>query len=229
MKRLTALLLIILALFPLFATTVSLGVEAGADYNMVISGKGYRNYTYSNKIGIMATVPVLVEFTPSLGLETGISYYMKNYGYSRTVTDGETSVKTLDYDRYNHFIEIPVGFHYTYAIPMSSTLSLMASAGGFIGFWVYGSRAGYAYSVSNNPELTHFNQRTDLDNYNIFQAGVYATLGGKWQFSRTTDVYVRAGYYLTLTDLNKPQKYGGHPAHNSTITLTAGIMWRVNG
>ena len=94
MKRLTALLLIILALFPLFATTVSLGVEAGADYNMVISGKGYRNYTCSDKIGIAATLPVLVEFTPSLGLETGISYYMKNYGYSRTVTDGETSVKT---------------------------------------------------------------------------------------------------------------------------------------
>ena len=229
MKRLTALLLIMLAVFSLPATTISIGFEAGADYNMIITGNGYRNYTYSNKIGIAATLPVLVEFTPSLGLETGISYYMKNYGYSRTVTDGEASVKTLDYERYNHFIEIPVGFHYTYAIPLSNTLSLMASAGGFIGFWVYGSRAGYAYSATLKPELTHFEEKVNLDHYNIFQAGVYATLGSKWQFSRMADFYVRAGYYLTLTDLNKPQKYGGHPAYNSTITLTAGIMWRVNG
>ena len=231
MKKTVALLFIMTsALLLLSAATVSLGLEAGADYNMIKSGNGYRNYTYSDKIGAAASIPVLIEFTPSLALETGVSYYLKNFGYSRSVSEDTSSVpvKTLDYTSYNHFVELSAAFHYTYAIPQSSTLYLIASGGGFIGFWVYGSRAGYAYSISRNPKLTYFKDTLNLDNYSIFQAGVYASLGVKWQFSRKTSLFIRAGYSYTLTDLNKMQKYGAYPVHISTIVLSGGIMWRVN-
>ncbi len=228
MKKTIAVLLLLLAMFSLSAVSVSVGVEAGADYNGIISGEGYRNYSYSNRIGFTASVPVLVTLTPSLALETGLTYYMKNYGYSRTVEDDSAAVKTLDYNRYNHFIEIPVALRYTDTLSENGTFSLFASFGGFIGFWVYGSRSGYAYSISRTPGLLPFDEKTELENYNITQAGLESSLGVSWKLSERADAYMRAGYSITLTDLNRAQKHGSYPIHNSTVTLTGAVTWRVN-
>lgn len=213
--------------FSLSAAALSVGLEAGADWNGIIAGEGYRNYAYSNKNGFTVSIPVLLELMPSLELETGLSYAMKNYGYSRTVEDDPASVRTLDYSRYNHFIEVPVALRYTDTLG-GSGVSLFASVGGFVGFWVYGSRSGYAYSISRNPGLIPFDEKTDLENYNICQAGVSASLGVKFKLSDRADSYIRAGYCLALTDLNRAQKYGSYPIHNSTVTLTGAVTWRVN-
>lgn len=227
MKRTVAVIFFILAVFSAYAVGVSSGFEAGADYNMIIAGRGYRNYAYSGKFGIAATVPVLIEFTPSLSIETGLSYYMKDYGYSRTAVDDQKEVMTLDYGCFNHFLELPLAFRYTLAL-QDGGLSLFASAGGFIGLWIYGSRSGYAYSVSVEPALTPFSGKTELGNYNIFHAGVSASLGLKWKFKEGMDGSLRAGYSLTLTDLNKAQRRGAYPVHNTTVSLTGAVMWRFN-
>lgn len=228
MRKTIAALFFFLMIFSLPASALSVGLEAGADYNGIIAGAGYRSYTYSSKPGFTLSIPVLVELGPSLELETGLSYFMKNYGYSRTVEDDSTTIKTLDYSRYNHFIEVPVALRYTDTLGISSRVSLFASVGGFVGIWVYGSRSGRAYSISRNPELIPFNEKTDLENYNICQAGVSASLGVRFRLSDRTDSYIRAGYSLALTDLNKAQKYGSYPIHNSTVTLTGAVTWRVN-
>lgn len=227
MKKTIAALFFILMVFSLSAAALSVGLEAGADWNGIIAGEGYRNYTYSNKPGFTVSVPVLVGLMPSLELETGLSYTMKNYGYSRTVEDDPAAVRTLDYSRYNHFIEVPVALRYTDTLG-SSDVSLFASAGGFVGLWIYGSRSGYAYSISRNPGLIPFNEKTDLENYNICQAGVSASLGVRFKLSDRADSYIRAGYSLALTDLNRAQKYGSYPIHNSTVTLNGAVTWRVN-
>ncbi len=227
MKKLLTSIILILACFSISATTFYIGLEAGGNYNVVIAGEGYKGYTYSNKFGASASIPLLVEFTPSLAIETGLSYSMKDFGYSRTVNNDSLSIRTLDYVRYNHFIELPLALRYTYAV-LDNKLDVFASLGGFVGVWVYGLRSGYAYSVSINPSLIPFSEETDLSNYNIFHSGVSASAGLKWRFSNMVDAYIRAGYSLTLTDLNKGQTCGSHPVHNSTITLIGGIMWRVN-
>lgn len=227
MKKTITALFFLLMVFSLSAAALSVGLEAGADWNGIIAGEGYRNYRYSNKTGFTVSIPVLLELMPSLELETGLSYTMKNYGYSRTVEDDSASVRTLDYSRYNHFIEVPVALRYTDTLGGGS-VSLFASVGGFFGLWVYGSRSGYAYSISRNPGLIPFDEKTDLENYNICQAGVSASLGVKFKLSDRADSYIRAGYCLALTDLNRAQKYGSYPIHNSTVTLTGAVTWRVN-
>lgn len=224
MKKLTLALFLILTVVSVYGSSVSIGLESGMDYNMIAAGKGYKDYIYSGKFGFTASIPVLIEFTPSLALETGLSYYMKNYGYSRTATDDSVSIKTLDYACYNHFLELPLAFRYTCNIP-GSKLSLFASLGGFCGFWVYGSREGYIYSVSTKPGLIPFSDITNLESYNVFHAGLLTTLGAQWKFSKRLRASVRAGYSVMLSDLNKREKYGSYPVHNSTVTLTAALMW----
>lgn len=224
MKRLTPALFLILAVVSVYGSTVSIGLESGMDYNMIIAGKGYKDYIYSGKFGVLASIPVLIELTPSLALETGLSYYMKNYGYSRTVRDDSVSIKTLDYACYNHFLEFPLAFRYTWNIP-GSKLSLFLSLGGFCGFWVYGSREGSIYSVSTKPGLIPFSDRTNLESYNVFHVGLLTTLGTQWKLSKRLRGYIRAGYSVMLSDLNKREKYGSYPVHNSTVTLTAALIW----
>ena len=222
MKKLIVLASLLLLMLSLSAASVSVGFEAGADCNMIISGKGYRNYEYTWKAGFTSSIPVIVEFTPSLSLETGFSYSFRNYGYSRTSDD---NIKTLDYTADNSFLELPLAFRYTYTFPDSSW-SLFASFGGFVGWWLTGRRYGKAYTIDITPSLKDFNQETDLSNYNRFQSGVTASLGVKLKLDEKTDGTLRVGYSLALTDLHRAQKYGAYPVHNSTFSLVGGLMWR---
>lgn len=222
MKKLISLTSLFLLMLSLSATEVSVGFEAGAGWNMMIAGKGYRNYEYSGKVGFTSSLPVIVEFTPSLSIETGFSYSFRNYGYSRISDD----VKTLDYTAENSFLELPLALRYTYTI-QDGRWSLFASGGGFVGLWLTGRRYGKAYTTDITPSLTDFNQKTDLSLYNIIEAGVTASIGAKCRLSDAVDATLRLAYSLSLTDLNRTQKYGAYPVHNSTISLALALMWRV--
>lgn len=226
MKKFISLLSLILLALSLSAATCYVGFEAGADYNMVIAGKGYRDYSYTGKFNFTSSLPVLIGLTPSIGIETGLSYYARDYGYRRTVKDGSDTYDTLDYVRYNHFIELPVALCYTFNRPDSDN-AFFLSGGGFVGYWVSGKRAGLAYNMGTEPGLTPFDEKTDLNSYNRFQAGIIMSLGMKWQLLENMTCHIRLGYSLSLTDLNRYQKYGAYPIHNSTLYLTCGLMWGI--
>lgn len=232
MKKLVTLLTLVLVVFGLSAATVSVGVEGGADYNTIIAGKGYRDYKYSGKFSYTVSVPVVVEFTPSLGLETGLSFTEKDYHYKRTTGTLQyaelSNLDTIDYTLYNGFVSFPVAFRYTLSFGEESDLALYATAGGFVGYWVKGRRTGKVLGASLSVASENIDEAVNFDYYNRFDAGLLATLGLKWQFSEKFDAFVEAGYSLSLTDMNKHQKHGSYPIHNSTVTISGGIMWGIN-
>ena len=234
MKRLVTLLtLVLVALSLSAAVTYSVGVEGGADYNTIIAGKGYRDYTYSGKISYTVSVPVVVEFTPSLGLQTGVTFAEKDYHYGRTLsytdTSGETSsIRTIDYILYNGFLELPVAFRYTLNFGEDSDWAVYATAGGYLGYWLKGRRTGSILGSSLVGATENIDEAVNFDYYNRFEAGVNASLGVKWQFSEKFDAHVQIGYSLSLTDMNKYQKHGSYPIHNSTVTVSGGLMWGIN-
>ncbi len=220
-----------LVVLTLGAATYSVGFEAGPDYNMVIAGKGYRNYSYRGKVNLTASVPVLIEFTPSLGLQTGLTYAEKDYDYKRaagsSIMGASYFVDTIDYTLYNEFLELPVAFRYTFNFG-ESDWAMYATAGGFVGWWLRGRRMGLAYDTGLEPGLTQIDDSVNFDYYNRFEAGVNASLGVKWQFSRKFEAHVQIGYSLALTDMNRYQKHGSYPIHNSTFSITGGVMWGIN-
>lgn len=232
MKKLITLMAVLLVVLSLGAEVkYSVGFEAGPDYNMVIAGKGYRNYEYKGGLNLTASVPVLIEFTPSLGLQTGISYSEKQYDYKRAAKNSLMGsayvVDTIDYTLYNEFLELPVAFRYTFNFG-ESDWAVYGTAGGFVGWWLRGRRMGLAYSTALEAGLTQIDESVNFDYYNRFEAGINASVGVRWQFAQKWEAHVQFGYSLALTDMNRYQKHGAYPIHNSTFSITGGIMWGIN-
>ena len=223
MKKTMTILLLTLAVFSLGAATVYVGGEAGGNTNAIIAGEGYSGYTYTPASGSSISVPVVVEFSYGMGLETGLSYVKKSYDYDKYIKVAGTEGTLFKYSVENGFLEIPVLFRYSFAIA-GSRWNVFAAVGGFAGFWLSGMRTGAVYGFSSERPVE---EKTDLSYYNWFQAGVTASAGIGYSFT-SCEVYVKAGYSLTLTDLNRSQKHASYPVHNSTVTVAAGILWGIN-
>ena len=223
MKKLVTLLTLVLVVFGLSAATVYVGGEVGLNTNSIIAGKGYSGYTFTPSLGCSLTVPVVVEFTPSLGLQTGVTYVKKSYDYDKTLKIKGQEETLFKYNCENGFVEIPVAFRYSLNIA-GSRWNAFATVGGFIGFWTDGERAGEAYGSTSGRSV---DEKTDLSLYNRFQAGVSASAGVDVEFG-TMEAYLSFGYSLTLTSLNKSQKHASYPVHNSTFTVAAGLLWGID-
>ena len=223
MKKTLTVILLALTLSCLGAATVYIGGEGGLTLNSIIAGKGYGGYEYNTKASSSFSIPVVVEFTPSFGLQTGVSFVTKSYDYTKTVTTKGVASTILGYTCSNSFIEVPVAFRYSLTFG-ESRWGAFFTAGGFAGFWAYGNRSG---QVTGFTSVQSVDEDTDLSYYNRFQAGVSASLGVECEFGKC-DAYLSFGYALTLTNLNRSQKYDSFPVHNSTMTVAAGIMWGVN-
>ncbi len=235
MKKTASLILILFLVYSLGAAVVSVGCEMGPNYNMIIAGKGYRDYRYEGKFNLTARAPVVIEFTPSIGLQTGVVYIEREYGYRRSAVNKSLSAistepyyfDTIDYEFHNQFLDFPLALRYTYTFGESGW-SVYGTLGGFAGFWIDSKRAGAGLNVDLEPQMDAVSDELDLDYFNRFDAGVEAAVGVKWQFSKKVDAHVSLGYALSLTDMNKAQEHGSYPVHNSTLSLTGGVMWGIN-
>lgn len=223
MKKTIIILMLVLASFSLSAAVYYVGAEGGVTLNTVIAGKGYRDYKYNLGVGYKVSVPFVVEFTDNLGLETGLSVYGKYYRYSQVVNAYGKKQTNFDLDVRNGYLSLPVAFRLS--VPVSSSFDIFTTLGGFMGFWVYGNRSGSV--VNGNSAKESVNEYTDLSLYNIFDAGVRATLGAGMSFGPFLG-YLEGEYCLSLTDMNKSQKYGSYHIHNSTFLVTLGILWGIN-
>lgn len=223
MKKTMTLLLLALALTSLSAATVYVGGEVGINSNYIIAGSGYSGYEYLSAGGLDIRVPVVVEFTPNIALETGASFQTKPYGYTKSVTVKGEKNDIFGYDEVNSFIEIPLSLRLSIDFG-GSRWGAFATLGGYCGYWVYGFRTGVAYGLTSGRPVE---EKTDLSYYNRFEAGLSASVGADVEFG-SFDAYLLVGYSIALTDMNKSQKYASYPVHNSTVTVAAGLLWGVN-
>lgn len=223
MKKTIILLSLLLTALTLSAATFYTGAEGGLTFNSIAASKGYRSYDYGMAMGFKASVPVVVTFSDNLGLETGISFYSRNYSYSQNVKNDSGEMQSnFDLVIQNGFITLPVMFRFS--IP-AGDFDFYTSLGGFAGFWLYGKRDG---SVRNGNDRTEeVSERTDLSLYNRFEAGVSLKIGADMNFGSFRG-YVEGEYDFSLTDMNKDQKYGAYRVHNSTFSVTLGILWGIN-
>lgn len=223
MKKTMTLLLLTLALCSLSAAAVYVGGEVGINSNSIIAGSGYSGYEYSGGRGVDISLPVVVEFTPNIALQTGASFQMKGYGYMKNVTIKGEKTEILEYSVMNSFVEVPLALRLSLSFG-GSRWGAFATLGGYCGYWVYGYRTGDAYGLTS---VRPVEEKTDLSLYNRFEAGLSAAVGADVEFG-SFDAYLLVGYSISLTDMNKSQKYASYPMHNSTVTVAAGLLWGVN-
>ena len=234
MKKIFALVLLVLTVFSLGAVTYHVGFSAGGDLNFVIAGKGYRDYTYGGKVGFTGGIDFLLDFTKSFSLESTVTYMNRGYSYKRSAS----GVTTLDYKVANGYLILPVAVRITFPLPSKETdvteeeteagkksdFSLFISAGGFAGFWLDGRRSGTVKGISGSEDV---DEETDLESYNRFDAGALVSLGVSADVGKF-DIYLKLSYLQSLTDMNRAQAHGSYPIHNSTVSLTLGVLWGIN-
>ncbi len=223
MKKTMTLLLLTLALCSLGAATVYVGGELGINSNSVIAGSGYSGYEYSPSAGAGIAVPVTVEFTPHIALQTGLTFQWKAYGYTKNVTIKGEKNTIFSYGVNNGFMELPLALRLSINFG-ESRWGAFCTAGGYLGFWTYGERAGDAFGFTS---VRPVEEETDLSLYNRFEAGVSLSGGIDVEFGKY-EAYLLLGYSISLTDMNKSQKHASYPVHNSTVAVAAGILWGIN-
>ncbi len=224
MKKVLVILTLFLLVFPLSAIKVRAGASMGFSINSIIAGKGYRNYEYGEKPGFSFSADFVLDFTSFSGIETGIEYIGRNYSISRSAFYSGSESTVLAYTVTNSFLLVPLALRFTLPVSMNDDkdiLTVFSSVGGYASFWMTGRRRGRELTLSYSADV---DEKTDLDLYNRFDGGLAASLGlliGK----RDTQWSFRLSYSLSLTDMNRYQRHGAYPIHNSTFVFSSGILW----
>ncbi len=224
MKRILLLLFALLLISVLNAASVRIGGEFGLTVDSVIAGSGYKDYQYSPSVGFKASVPLTVEFGRNIGVKTGITFIEKNYDYDRYVKEDDTTYHTNDLTRYNGFLEVPLSLLILF--PLDSSASAFLLFGGFGGCWIYCRQKGNVLSTSSVKDTAVVPLLTDLSYYNRFQYGLLCSLGLDISWDRMSAV-LSFEYALSLSDMNKRQRYGSYPIYNSAFTLSLALMGKI--
>ncbi len=222
MKRIIVICVLLGTLMSLSAAGYYLGADGGVTFNTVVAGKGYRNYKYDYRVGYKAEVPFLVTFNDYVGLESGVAIYDKNYRYYQKVDVGSSTQVNFDYIIRNGFLSFPLSFRASFPI---DDFSLFLSLGGYLGVWLYGGREGTA--VNQNDIEVKVKDNVDFSAYNRFDGGLRLRVGADYSFY-SFRIYTAFEYLYSLTDMNKKQRNGAYPIHNSTFSITLGILYRFN-
>lgn len=221
MKKVIVFFTLLLTLMSLSALSWYIGGDGGVTFNTVVAGNGYRDYKYDYRVGYKAEVPVVISFNDYVGLESGVAIYGKNYKYSQSVKYNNQT--NFNYIIRNGFISFPFSVRASYPI---KDFSVFLSLGGFMGVWVYGRREGTA--INQNDWTVDVSEKTNFSYYNRFDAGIRVRVGADYEFY-SFKVYASCEYLYSLSDMNKKQRHGAYQIHNSTFSVTLGILYRFNG
>lgn len=222
MKKIVMLLVALLFVTSLSASTYYVGFDSGLVVTNIIAGSGYRNYEYKESSGYKVSVPIVMMFTDNFGLDTGVSLNWKNYNKSQTVKASGETQKNFDLDVRNCYLEFPIAFRSSVTI---DELDLYCSVGGFLGALLYGDRTGQVINMNGTSEKV--SEKTDLSLRNRFDAGVSVKLGAGINMGRFK-FYYDVEYDYSLTDNFIWQRNGANHIHNSTYALTFGLLWGIN-
>lgn len=206
--------------------TWSAGLSGDYGINEMISTTGYRKNTgLTDGESFSVSIPVRYQVSSWLGVETGLRYTRKDWGWSHDAEwDAARSLHIWEKTE-NHFLEIPVTVDLSVG---DDTARVSVGAGGYFGFWLASRHSG----VTMSPMYTNF--ATCLLPYdepvewnaardNRFEAGVIARAGFEMAVSHCI-VLLRGSYYYSLTDLGKPYQKDRVARHNSTFCFEMGFM-----
>ncbi len=228
-KRLLAIFVLSLTTFAISAASLFIGAEAGGDLNLIRAGNGYRDYKYIPYVGASLSLPVSVELTDYLTLDTSARFIWKNYQYQREATqtnsDGTTTTaKTIDFKLRNVYVELPLTINYSF-VAFRNNSKLFAGAGGYIGYWISSSRSG-GMLIDDFGSLDSVNDKPDLSHSNRFQYGLIARCGYIFDIGKLRNT-VSLEYDFAISSLNKGYRVNSFPIYNSSITVAYSLLWRV--
>lgn len=226
-----SLILLFLSPFAIFALDGGewyVGVGGDYVYNMMMTNTGYRENTYyDNDHGFAVSVPVIYQFNDWLGLESGLRYTQKNYGWRHNLEPQKSYAYTDKAKVKNHFLEIPIAVNFSFG---NDTIQSVASVGAYMGFWLASQRSGTLKSTSDvyydsGLVFVDFNETVEFNDVrdNRFEAGLLARTG----FTVNVDpvvFYLRGSFYLGLTDLSKRYQKDLVSRYNNSITVEAGVL-----
>ncbi len=222
MKRIIVICTLLVFLISLSASEYYIGADGGVTFNTVIAGSGYRDYKYDWRQAYKAEVTFAAALNNYFALESGISMYEKNYEYSQSV-EYNNNQTNFDYTIRNGFLSFPFSVRSSYPI---KDFSFFLSLGGYVGVWIYGFREGTA--INQNGREVDVSEKTDLSYYNDFDGGIRLRVGADYKFY-SFKIYTALEYLYSISDMNKRQKRGAYPIHNSTFAITVGLLYRING
>ena len=229
MKRTAALLLTIIALLPLHASSGWLiGGEAGYALSFMSTVNTWPDTLYKPGHGAEAAFLAEYGFGYGLSLSAGLRYSQKSFFYSHT--NGGDLIS--DYMEMNHFLEVPLSIRYSCSF---GDVSLFAGAGGYVGIWFLSNWAGRNISASETMDSSSnmymsFGELVPLESQdNLFEAGILAEAGVSWHMRKDIRLDFTLRYEGNLTSLVRNVQENTVHRYYDTLMLTVGCMIPVGG
>lgn len=229
-----AMVLILVCILPLSAFAERqwyAGFSGGYVYSMLETGTGYReNTAYVNGHGFSVSTHILYQINSHLGLESGMTYAARPYGWSHWNTYGdETERQRLVVD--NYFLEFPLSLYLMFG---NEAITATLSIGGYAGIWMASHQEGEINSffyasdghVINIPfdEWVQFSDVRDnrLDGGLLVRSGIVVETGG-------FNLFFHGSFQLSLTDLSKPYQLNLVSRYSHALVVEAGALVTLGG
>lgn len=199
----------------------SVGAGIGLNINVPDVETAYMtNVAYIPSFGLGANLSVAYQPYKWLAVRSGIHFIPKNYAYHHSITvENENAI--LGCNSNCNYLDVPVMADFSIGGKVRWHLFL----GGYVGFWLNGSRNGVAIPLGNRnndgsyAEDYVFNSTRD----NRFDAGIIFGTGLGIACSRVVDINIDLLNLYGLTDVQKNYMMQLNPHYNTTFVLQAGV------
>jgi hypothetical protein len=206
----------------------------------------------SNGVGFDWTLGtnVMINFSETIGLTTGLEFDFENLKYKTTNVDGETKYYFLDSDILSYKDGVGNASASVFSLESRNQKAVYLTVPtmftfktSFFGFWRYFAKFGLRNSFlmtsktddtgsdlsSSTPDatITMEGMKSSGDLF-FFKSAVGGTLGAEWNFSGSTSLVVEAGYYYGFTPLHTPKNTDIDNAKNSLFADQAGTLTMFN-
>jgi hypothetical protein len=196
------------------------GLMVGGSSNTLDVKKTIFNGLWYSARGLNVEARVGYQFNEWFGIRSGVELVSKNYATKLTVDYAGVSNKYQTYHQ-NQYLQLPLMADFSIGGKVRWHLFL----GGYVGFWLNGSRNGVAIPLGNRnndgsyAEDYVFNSTRD----NRFDAGIIFGTGLGIACSRVVDINIDLLNLYGLTDVQKNYMRQLNPHYNTTFVLQAGV------
>ncbi|MBR1517853.1 MAG: PorT family protein [Bacteroidales bacterium] len=206
----------------------SFGLEGGWDENTpVITMPDYASdMKYLKSSGYSFGLSAKYRILNWLYGRAEVLWLQKNYNMNRTALGNSGSLLNASY--VNNYLSVPV----TAMVSFGYNFRVFAYAGGYVGYWMSGSRSGNTFSMNyllyGDLSSTEYDEPWEFDENrdNRFDAGLVYGLGVSLLVAKHFDISVEGRYYYGLTDVQKDYMSFRTPHYNTTLSIQAGVAYK---
>ena len=220
-KRPITLAVLALLIFPLsLGAQWRVGVNAGALYNRFSMDKQYMtDYRYGGAWGVTTGVSAQYNFTPWLGVRTGLSYGQRNYRHTRT-----ERADRLDVLYRNSYFILPVMANFSFG---GKAVRGFTDLGVYGGCWTGSHRSGQEF-VSTAEESYSFSEKLALnpEKDRRLDFGFAGGMGIEWQVASHWAVMAEAFGYYSVVSTVKQYMHVKDYRYNTSLGLQAGVYYK---